>query len=174
MSIDFFPIQGFDAYLIKSTQQKDSRGSMQRIWESMENLPDFEIKGVSWVSNPKKYTLRGLHFQLGEFAETKLVFCTSGSVFDVGVDLRRESSTYLNHFGFEIGPDHEFQGILLPKGFAHGYLTLSRNSNLVYLMDRPYSPKDSSGINWSDKSLGIRWPKKPKVMSVKDGSWPII
>lgn len=174
MSLELIPIGDFGAFGIKSEIISDARGLMLRIYQNVSLLPDFKVMEVSWVLNPQKLTLRGLHFQKNEFSETKLVFCTVGKVLDVGVDLRRESKTYLKHFALEIGPSCEFQGVLLPKGFAHGYLTLKRNSSLIYLMDNSYSPKDSGGLLWSDEALQISWPKTPRVISERDKLWPKI
>ena len=174
MSLELIPIGDFGAFGIKSGSISDARGLMLKIYQNGSLFPDFKVREVSWVLNPKKFTLRGLHFQKNEFSETKLVFCTLGNVLDVGVDLRRESKTYLKHFALEIGPSLEFQGVLLPKGFAHGYLTLKRNSSLIYLMDNSYSPKDSGGLLWSDEALQIAWPKTPRVISERDKLWPKI
>jgi len=174
MSIQLSPIPNFGAFSIKSDPNSDSRGSMQRIWQSVSELSDFSIKEVSRVTNPRKFTLRGLHLQEGNSAENKIVFCTFGRVFDVGVDLRKDSPTYLKHFSIEIGPTSKFQGVLIPAGFAHGYLTLERKSDLIYLMDKPYNPQQASGALWSDPAFGIQWPRKPKLLSEKDSSWPII
>ena len=174
MKFELIPIEDFGAFGIKSSRISDSRGLMQRIYQNDSGFPDFKVQEVSWVSNLKKFTLRGLHFQKGEFSETKLVFCTRGKVFDVGVDLRQKSKTYLKHFTLEIGPDSEFQGVLIPKDFAHGYLTLKRNSNLIYLMDNSFSPRDSGGLLWNDEVLQIAWPNTPKIVSERDKSWPKI
>jgi dTDP-4-dehydrorhamnose 3,5-epimerase len=174
MSFELIPLGDFGAFGVKSPKMLDSRGWMQRIYQISSQFPDFKIEQISWVTNPKKYTLRGLHFQEDSFAETKLVFCTVGKVFDVGVDLRQGSATYLKHFNLDIGPRSDFQAVLIPKGFAHGYLTLERDSSLVYLMDNAFSPKDSGGLRWSDEMLQIPWPKMPKVISERDKSWPKI
>ena len=174
MSFELIPIGDFGAFGIKSPAFSDLRGLMLRVYRKSSAVLDFKICEVLWVSNIKRFTLRGLHFQTGEFTETKLVFCVEGKVFDVGVDLRRESATYLKHFTIEIGPGSEFQGVLLPKGFAHGYLSLKRKSSLVYLMDKAYSPENSGGLLWNDEALQISWPKMPKVISKKDRLWPKI
>lgn len=174
MSLELIPIGDFGAFGIKSGRIADARGLMLKIFQNGSLFPDFKVREVSWVLNPKKFTLRGLHFQKNDFSETKLVFCTLGKVLDVGVDLRRESETYMKHFALEIGPSSEFQGVLLSKEFAHGYLTLKRNSSLIYLMDNSYSPKNSEGLLWSDEALKIAWPKTPRIISERDKSWPKI
>ena len=174
MRFELIPVGNFGAFGVKSSKNIDSRGLMARIYENSSQIPDFKVREVSWVSNLKKLTLRGLHFQRGEFSESKLVFCTIGKVLDVGVDLRPDSESYLKHLALEIGPHSEFQGIFIPKDFAHGYLTLKRNSSLVYLMDTSYSPSESGGLLWNDKTLQISWPHAPKVISERDKSWPEI
>jgi dTDP-4-dehydrorhamnose 3,5-epimerase len=171
MSFELIPIGNFGALGVKSSKVSDSRGSLARIYENSSLIPDFKVQEVSWVSNLRKFTLRGLHFQTGEFSEKKLIFCTIGKVLDVGVDLRPDSESYLKHFTLEIGPSSEFQGVLMPKNFAHGYLTLERNSSLVYLMDNSYSPSNSGGLLWNDEMLQISWPHSPKVISERDKSW---
>ena len=174
MSFELIPIGDFGVFGVKSSKISDSRGWMQRVSQHISLFPEFRVREVSWVTNPKKYTLRGLHFQKGQFAEAKLVFCTVGKVIDVGVDLRQESPSYLKHFMLEIGPNSEFQGVLIPKYFAHGYLTLERSSSLIYLMDSSYSPRESGGLLWCDEMLQISWPRAPKVISERDKSWPKI
>lgn len=174
MSFSLIPLANFGVYAIKSDLKQDERGSLHRIWQSGEKNLNFECSQVSIVSNPEKFTLRGLHFQTGTFAETKIVFCTSGKVFDVGVDLNPDSDSYLKNINLEIGPGCEFQGVYFPRGFAHGYLTLEQNCDLVYLMDRPHDSNHSSGILWSDRSLQIPWPRKPMKISKKDMAWPVV
>jgi dTDP-4-dehydrorhamnose 3,5-epimerase len=174
MNFQLTPISDLGAFAIQSNLATDSRGSMQRLWQSVSEFFGFTVNEVSHVTNPKKFTLRGLHFQEGSSAENKIVFCTSGQVYDVGVDLRKHSHTYLKHFSIEIGPASKFQGVVIPAGFAHGYMTLKRKSDLIYLMDKPYNPQYSSGALWSDPAFGIEWPRKPKLLSEKDRSWPTI
>ena len=174
MSFELVPIGDFGAYGVRSPNIKDSRGLMVRVFQNSSLLPDFYVEQVSWVFNAKKFTLRGMHFQKNDFSETKLVFSTHGKVLDIGVDIRPDSPTYLKHFSLEIGPDEKIQGVLLPKGFAHGYLTLKRNCSLIYLMDNLYSPENSSGLLWNDEALKISWPRTPRVISERDKLWPKI
>jgi dTDP-4-dehydrorhamnose 3,5-epimerase len=125
------------------------------------------------VNNPTRGTLRGLHFQKQPFTESKIIQCVSGKVFDVIVDIRKNSKNFLKKIEIEIGPNCKFQGLIIPKGFAHGYLTLSSNTSIVYFMDAPYSLEHARGLRWDDVSLEINWPIEPHIISKVDTNWPI-
>jgi dTDP-4-dehydrorhamnose 3,5-epimerase len=170
----FTPLQIPNSFGIKLEQKNDERGSLTRIWDSNLFLDKFEVNQISVVNNPVKYTLRGLHFQKAPFTENKIIYCIDGTVFDVLVDLRVKSRNYLQHLEFEIGPDCKYQGILIPAGCGHGYLTLNSNSKLVYFMDSYFSEASSSGIKWDDPQLQINWPKYPSLVSVRDSKLPYI
>jgi dTDP-4-dehydrorhamnose 3,5-epimerase len=118
------------------------------------------------------FTLRGLHYQKFPFSETKIIQCISGKVFDVILDMRKESSEYGKHITLEIGPSSEFQGLVVPSGCAHGYMTLEANSTLIYFMDNIYSAENSCGVLWNDQNLKIKWPFMPAVISKQDSKWP--
>lgn len=167
----FSPLKIQDSFGIQLQEKFDSRGSLTRIWDLNLFLDKFTVKQISLVNNPTNHTLRGLHFQKAPFEENKLVYCIYGKVFDVLVDLRVESKTYLQYLNLEIGPGLKFQGIQIPSGCAHGYMTLEANSTLLYLMDEEHDPQAASGIAWNDPSLGIKWPFKPNVLSDKDATW---
>ena len=92
--------------------------------------------------------------------------------FDLILDLRKDSSTYKKHIEIEIGPECEYQGLFIPAGCAHGYLTLEPNSTLIYFMDKVYSPDNSQGIRWNDSKLSINLPRKPNLVSQQDLQWP--
>lgn len=151
----------------------DARGDLIRIWENTLIPIEFDLKQVSVVSNPTKFTLRGLHYQKPPFAETKIIQCTSGKVFDVILDLRMISSTYGEYITVEIGPTCKYQGLVVPAGCAHGYLTLECNSTLIYFMDNLYSAENSCGILWNDPNLKINWPHEPIFVSDRDLAWPL-
>ncbi|MFJ8067870.1 dTDP-4-dehydrorhamnose 3,5-epimerase [Peribacillus sp. NPDC096447] len=121
-----------------------------------------------------KGTLRGLHYQLNSKAQTKLVRCTRGSIFDVAVDIRKESPTYGEWFGIELSAENKKQ-LLIPKGFAHGFMTLTDNVEVQYKVDELYSPEHDRGIIWSDPEIGIEWPMDIKpVLSAKDENAPLL
>jgi dTDP-4-dehydrorhamnose 3,5-epimerase len=151
----------------------DVRGTLIRIWENSLIPSEFKLKQASIVSNPTSFTLRGLHYQKTPFSETKIIQCTSGKVFDVILDLRKKSSTYGEYITVEIGPSCEYQGLVVPAGCAHGYITLESNSTLIYFMDTLYSAENSCGILWNDPNLKINWPREPIFVSDKDSAWPL-
>ncbi|WP_141992105.1 dTDP-4-dehydrorhamnose 3,5-epimerase [Bacillus sp. B4EP4a] len=121
-----------------------------------------------------KGTLRGLHYQKDPKAQTKLVRCTKGSIFDVAIDIRKESPTYGEWYGVELSEENKKQ-LLVPKGFAHGFMTLTDNVEVQYKVDELYSPEHDRGIIWSDPEIGIEWPMDIKpVLSAKDENAPLL
>ncbi|KMY51037.1 dTDP-4-dehydrorhamnose 3,5-epimerase [Peribacillus loiseleuriae] len=121
-----------------------------------------------------KGTLRGLHYQLDPKAQTKLVRCTKGSIFDVAVDIRKGSPTYGEWFGIELSAENKKQ-LLVPKGFAHGFMTLTNDVEVQYKVDEVYSPEHDRGILWNDPAIGVEWPMDVKpVLSAKDESAPLL
>lgn len=157
---------------INSSAFFDERGSFLRVWDEDSLKKHSVLNQASAAINPKARTLRGLHLQTDPHAETKIIQCILGSVFDVVVDLRKDSSTYGRHNSTQIGPKETYQGIVVPKGFAHGYLTLESNSTLLYFMDRPYAPESAKGIVWNDPALQIAWPYEPEIISDRDSNFP--
>ena len=147
-------------------EKSDDRGYFLRVFD--EEKISFDIKQASYAKNLKVHTLRGMHFQRAPFAESKLITCTEGEVFDVVVDTQRASSTFGKYKSFILGENAPCNSILIPRGFAHGYLTLTEVSSLLYFMDTKYREEFSSGFAWDDKEVKIDWPYKPKVISVKD------
>ncbi|MED4636242.1 dTDP-4-dehydrorhamnose 3,5-epimerase [Peribacillus frigoritolerans] len=121
-----------------------------------------------------KGTLRGLHYQKDPKAQTKLVRCTKGSIFDVAIDIRKESPTYGEWYGVELSEENKKQ-LLVPKGFAHGFMTLTDDVEVQYKVDELYSPENDRGIIWSDPEIGIEWPMNIKpVLSAKDENAPLL
>jgi dTDP-4-dehydrorhamnose 3,5-epimerase len=119
-----------------------------------------------------KGTLRGLHYQTNPKAQTKLVRCTRGEIFDVVVDIRKGSPTHGEWYGVELTAENKKQ-LLVPKGFAHGFMTLTENTEVQYKVDEMYSPECDSGIAWNDPSIGVKWPMDIKpVLSEKDENAP--
>ena len=153
---------------IVTEKNSDSRGSLIRIWDKEFGISEFNLTQASFVSNPERGTLRGLHFQSDPFSESKILYCVSGEIFDVVVDLRPNSPTYKKHLEVKLGLNREFMGLIIPAGFAHGYLTLETNSSLIYFMDTPFKKEYADGIHWEKNRLDIKWPFNPKVISQKD------
>lgn len=121
-----------------------------------------------------KGTLRGLHYQLNPKAQTKLVRCTKGSIFDVAVDIRKGSSTYGKWVGVELSADNKKQ-LLVPKGFAHGFMTLTEDVEVQYKVDELYAPDCDRGILWNDPAIAIEWPMDIQpVLSAKDENAPLL
>ncbi|MEK3838566.1 MULTISPECIES: dTDP-4-dehydrorhamnose 3,5-epimerase [unclassified Paenibacillus] len=121
-----------------------------------------------------KGTLRGLHFQLNPKAQTKLVRCTRGSIFDVAVDIRQGSPSYGKWFGIELNAENKKQ-LLIPKGFAHGFMTLTEDVEVQYKCDELYAPECDGGILWNDPDIAIEWPMDViPVLSAKDEQAPLL
>ena len=120
--------------------------------------------------NKLKGTLRGLHYQIPPHAEVKLVRCTKGSLFDVIVDLRKDSPTFLKWFAIELtATNHRM--LYIPKLFAHGFQTLEDDTEIFYQMSEFFEPAASKGLRWSDPRLGINWPDADRTMSQKDQAY---
>lgn len=162
------PLQG--AYVIELEKREDERGFFARSWCKEE----FTAKGLDTrlvqcnVSfNKKKGTLRGLHYQLPPHAETKLVRCTRGALYDVIVDLRADSLTFLRWFAVELtARNHRM--LYIPQRFAHGFQTLEDETEIFYQMSEFYAPQAARGIRWNDPFLGIAWPEANRIISQKD------
>ncbi|MCM3663637.1 dTDP-4-dehydrorhamnose 3,5-epimerase [Mesobacillus subterraneus] len=121
-----------------------------------------------------KGTLRGLHYQLNPKAQTKLVRCTKGTIFDVAVDIRKGSPTYGKWVGVELSADNKKQ-LLVPKGFAHGFMTLTEDVEVQYKVDELYAPDCDRGILWNDLTIAIEWPMDIQpVLSAKDENAPLL
>lgn len=121
-----------------------------------------------------KGTLRGLHYQLNPKAQTKLVRCTSGAIYDVAVDIRKGSPTFGKWFGIELSAENKKQ-LLIPKGFAHGFMTLTEDVEVQYKVDELYAPDCDRGIIWNDPQIGVEWPIDIKpILSEKDEKAPLL
>lgn len=132
--------------------------------------------GARFVQDNHAYSvragvLRGLHFQLPPHAQAKLVWVVRGSVLDVAVDLRRDSPTYGRHYSVELSAENMLR-LFLPRGFAHGYLTLASDTEFMYKVDAPYAAQADAGILWNDPDLGIAWPEVEPLLSDKDKVLP--
>ena len=160
-------------FLIKIEKKEDERGFFARSWDKKE----FEKNGINsdFVQcnisfNKKKGTLRGIHFQEYPYEEGKLVRCTKGKIFEVFVDLRKESKTFKQWDSVELSSKENFQ-LYIPKGFALGLQTLEDNSEIFYQMTQFYESNYSKGIKWDDPEFKINWPLEPTVISTKDQNW---
>jgi len=164
------------AFLLKFPIMKDNRGYFTRTFCSSEfskiglnsNLVQSNIS-----FNKKIGTIRGMHYQAHPHEEDKIIRCLQGSVFDVIVDIRPNSSTFLKWISVDL--DDESNNVLyVPKGCAHGFQTLKDNSSLLYFMTENFKPEASKGFLWCDEKVGIKWPLNEIVISDKDQSLPRI
>lgn len=124
---------------------------------------------ISWTR--ERGTLRGMHFREPPFEEPKLVRCTKGRVFDVAIDLRRQSPTYCRWIGVELG-DRRRNALVIPAGCAHGFLTLEDDCEIFYMMGEVFTPEAASGVRWDDPAFAVAWPFEPMTMSQRDANWP--
>ncbi len=162
------------AFVIDVNRIGDDRGYFGRLWCEKE-MQDMglvaHIKQANVGFNPLKGTLRGLHYQRKPHQEIKIVRCTRGRVFDVVVDLREDSPTYLAWHGVELNPDNGSM-LYVPEGCATGYLTLEENSEIYYLTSEFYAPEHATGIRYDDPAIGIEWPGTINTLSDNDQKWP--
>jgi dTDP-4-dehydrorhamnose 3,5-epimerase len=162
------------AYRIDVDRIEDERGFFGRIWDEHE----FAALGmrIPWRQanvgfSHRNGTLRGMHYQRAPAAEWKLVRCTRGAIYDVALDLRAASKTYLRWTGVELSAE-EGRMLLIPEGCAHGYLTLRDATEIIYLTSATYEPNLATGVRWDDPAFGIELPIKPEVVSAQDNDWP--
>ena len=155
----------------------DVRGFFARVWDG-ELLAahglDARVSQSSIAFNHRAGTLRGMHFQRAPHEEAKLVRCTRGAIYDVVVDIRPDSETYLRWLGVELTEQNR-RTLYVPEGFAHGYQTLVDATEVWYQMSVPYAPESAGGLRWHDPRLAIEWPEPPpsgRVISAKDEAWP--
>jgi dTDP-4-dehydrorhamnose 3,5-epimerase len=161
------------AYIIKIEKIEDQRGFFARTWCQKE----FEAHGlVAHVAqgnlsfNQKKGTLRGMHYQIAPCEETKLVQCLRGAIYDVIIDLRPNSPTYKQWIGAEITAENH-KMLYIPKGFAHGFITLADETEVSYLISEFYAPEYARGVRYNDPTFGVEWPIEVRVISDKDKHW---
>ena len=166
------PLDG--SYEITMELLGDNRGHFARSWckNEFEKLGlDSSINQINVSYSKLKGTIRGLHFQYPPNAEVKIVRCVKGKIWDVIVDLRYGSNSYGKYFGLELA-DNNKKMLYVPKGFAHGFQTLTDDTELLYLHSRPFSKKDEGGLNFNDRVVGIKWPLKVTELSNKDKNNP--
>lgn len=162
------------AFILDLQKIQDERGFFARTFCTNELnehglISDVQQANMSW--NETKGTLRGMHFQLAPYQETKLIRCTRGSIFDVIIDLRKDSATYQQWIGVELSAANR-KALFVPRDFAHGFVTLDDDSEVFYMVSQSYQPGSESGIRWNDPQFKIEWPIEPKMISEKDANWP--
>jgi len=162
--------------VVRPVKRADSRGFFARLWcaEAFAAAGlDFVPRQISASFNREAGTLRGLHWQAAPHGETKLVRATRGRIWDVAVDLRAGSPTRWAWFGLELhAPEHV--ALLIPPGFAHGFVTLSDDAEVLYCIDTPYVPQAACGARYDDPAFGVGWPRAPAVVADRDLQWPAV
>jgi dTDP-4-dehydrorhamnose 3,5-epimerase len=168
------PLAGL--YVVEIEPVKDDRGFFARSFcarDFQDHGLDQTVAQCNISFNEKAGTLRGLHFQAVPHEETRLVRCTRGAIYDVAVDVRPDSRTYLKSFAAELTPQNH-RMMFIPRGFAHGFQTLVDHSEVSYLMSEFYHPESARGLRWDDPALGITWPIADLIISDKDRLYPLI
>jgi dTDP-4-dehydrorhamnose 3,5-epimerase len=166
------PLKG--AHVIELEKRGDERGFFARMFCEEEFATHGLATRLVQANNSaaaRRGTLRGCHYQLPPKAETKLVRCIRGALYDVIIDVRRDSPTFGDHFGVELTAENR-KMLYVPKGFAHAFLTLEDATEAIYLVDEFYAPDHERGIRWNDPKFGIDWPIDPVVISDKDRNFP--
>lgn len=162
------------AFVVDPEFTPDDRGFFFRTWcreEFDTHGLNINLAQCSGVFNKKKGTLRGMHWQAAPREEAKLVRVISGGVYDVIADLRPQSATYLQWIAVELSSENR-RMLFVPEGFAHGYLTLTDDTELFYQMSEFYSPECARGFRWNDPALAIDWPDEVRVISERDLNFP--
>ena len=163
------------AYVVEPEKVNDERGFFSRIWCQKE----FKAYGLDPVLaqaniafSKKSGTLRGMHFQIAPHEETKLLYCSKGSIYDVIIDLRSTSKTFKKWFSIKLTAENH-KMLYVPKGFAHGYQTLEDNTEVIYWISEFYTPESYSCVRWNDPTFGIIWPKaEHRIISEQDKNCP--
>jgi len=161
------------AFIIEPERLEDERGFFARTWCQRE----FEAHGLNprlvqcnISFNKKKGTLRGMHYQIAPYEETKLVRCTMGAIFDVIIALRPDSPTFKQWVAVELTAENR-RMLSIPEGFAHGFQTLEDNTEVFYQMSEFYHPECARGVRWNDPAFGTEWPLSDPILSDKDRSF---
>jgi len=148
------------SFVIELEQFEDERGFLAPNWSAIEfaahGLDTHMVEG-NITRNRLSGTLRGMHFQRPPYAQPKLIRCTRGAIYDIAVDLRRDSPTFKQWVGVEF-TEHNLLSVYLPAGFAHGYQTLANETDVMYLASQVYAPEYADGFRWDDPAFGIEWP----------------
>jgi len=172
--MQFNPTKLAGVLLVTVAPHIDGRGLFARTFDAAEfaaaGLPiTWPQCNTSW--NAKRGTLRGMHFQAPPCLDGKLVRCVRGCIFDVVIDLRQDSPTFHQCVGLELA-DHRRDAHYIPAGYAHGFLTLDDNCEVLYMMSASYVPELACGVRWNDPAFAIAWPFEPTVISQRDATWP--
>jgi dTDP-4-dehydrorhamnose 3,5-epimerase len=162
------------AFVITPEQYEDERGFFARVWCQRECKargvnPRFVQCNVSF--NTRRGTLRGMHWQAAPYEEAKLVRCTRGTIYDVIIDLHRDSATFKHYYAVILTAENHTM-LYVPEGYAHGFLTLADDTEVFYQMSQFYHPESQRGVRWNDPAFDIHWAADVQVMSGRDRSYP--
>jgi dTDP-4-dehydrorhamnose 3,5-epimerase len=172
--VKFWPTTLADAFIIEAEPHADQRGSFARTFCAREFAraglaTEFVQSNISISAH--NGTLRGMHFQRGSDAEDKLIWVSTGRILDVIIDIRPSSPTFGKHLKVELARDNNLM-LYVPRGFAHGFLTLVDDCHVIYQVSNFYSPEHEGGIRWNDPFFGIEWPITNPIISPKDAGYP--
>lgn len=154
----------------------DNRGFFMESWNKKKMAEaglDYDFVQDNHSKSTVKGTLRGIHFQKGDKAQAKLVRCVKGAVLDVAVDLRKNSPTFKQWVGVELSEENKKQ-LLIPRGFGHGFVTLTDDVEFLYKADNYYAPEADAGIRWNDPEIGVEWGIENPILSEKDKKNPFL
>jgi dTDP-4-dehydrorhamnose 3,5-epimerase len=160
-------------FVLELERIADERGFFARTFskdEFRERGLTSRLAQCSLSFNPLRGTLRGLHYQAEPYAETRLVRCTMGAIYDVVVDLRPDSDAYCRWVAAELSADNRLM-LYVPEGCAHGYLTLTNDAEVFYQMSEAYRPEAARGVRWDDPAFSVSWPFSPRLMSDRDAAY---
>ena len=172
--MEFIQTEIPDVILVKPSVIKDHRGFFMELY----HIEKFSMGGIDCTfvqdnhAKSIQNTLRGLHFQVN-FPQAKLLRCLKGKVFDVAVDIRKNSPFYGKWVGEELSQENKYQ-LFIPEGFAHGYYVLSETAEITYKCSEVYHPEDEQGFRWDDQEIGIEWPETEPILSRKDQLLPFL
>ncbi len=175
MPFEFERLEIPDVILIKPKLFEDERGFFMETYKK-EEFKKVGIKGEFVQDNHSKSkygVLRGLHFQKEPYAQAKIVNCVRGEIYDVAVDLRKNSSTFGKHVEIILSKDNKYQ-LYIPRGFAHGFLVLNDAAEVIYKADNLYAPEYEGGLIWNDPDVAIPWPNDNPILSEKDRELPTL
>jgi dTDP-4-dehydrorhamnose 3,5-epimerase len=170
----FTPTKLPGAFIIDLEQRQDDRGFFARTWCAKEMAAHGLATNLAQANmslSRKRGTLRGMHFQIAPHQEDKIVRCTRGALHDVIIDLRLESATFKQWIGVDLTVDN-YRSLYVPKGFGHGFVTLTDDTEAAYFVSEFYAPGAEGGVRYNDPAFDIHWPAAMQVISEKDANWP--
>ena len=174
--LKFTEVELKGVFIIEPKSFVDERGSFDRLFcasEFGENGLNTKLVQINHSKSLAKGTIRGLHYQMPPNAETKVIKCIKGNIFDVIVDVRKDSSTFLKWFCLELSQENK-KMLYVPEGFAHGFQALDNEVEVIYFTTRFYSPEDERGIRYNDPKVEIKWKLDTIVVSNKDANIPLL